>query len=181
MGADLAISAGSVFVNVVAEVEDEVGLVFDHLLVGGEESGLEVLAGCDGKAKFVRRGVGRGQSAGAADWAGGVAGFEAVGIPMVGLEATGFDVDGMAKFRCGVDLAGLDEFFEGTVFGNFPMHFDGSLGHAAAGFERLGCETSPEDDAFVVGIPGGDAKSKGIAGEDVSWCGRSVAAQEWDR
>ena len=162
-------------------MEDEVGLVFDHLLVGGEESGLEVLAGCDGKAKFVRRGVGRGHGAGATDWAGGVAGFEAVGIPMVGLEAAGFDVDGVAKFRCGVDLARLDDFFEGTVFGNFPMHFDGSLGHAAAGFERLGCETGPENDAFVVGIPGGDAKSEGIAGEGVSWCGRSVAAQEWDR
>ena len=180
MGADFAISTGGIFVNVVAEMEDEVGFVFGHLLVRGEESGFEILAGGDGEAKFVRRGVGRGHGAGAADWAGGVAGFEAVGIPMVGFETVGFDVNGMAQFRCGVDLTGLDDFFEGTVFGNFPMHFDGSLGHAAARLERLGCEAGPENDAFVVGITGGDAKSEGIAGEDVSWCGRSMAAQEWD-
>ena len=100
---------------------------------------------------------------------------------MVGLETAGFDVNGMAKFRCGVDLTGLDDFFEGAVLGNFPMHFDGSLGHAAAGLERLGCQTGPENDAFVVGIPGGDTKSEGIACEDVSWRCRSIAAQEWDR
>ena len=176
VGADFAISTGGIFVNVVAEVEDEVGLVFDHLLVGREEPGFEVLAGGNGKAELVGGGVGRGHGAGAADGAGGVAGFEAVGIPMIGLKAAGLDVDGVAELGGCVDLAGLDDLLERVVFGDLPMHLDGSLGHAAAGFERLGCETGPEDDAFVVGISRGNAEGKGIAGEDVSRGGRGVAA-----
>ena len=53
MGADFTVSSGGVFVDVVAEVKDKVGLVGGHLLVGGEEAGFEVLAGGDGKAEFV--------------------------------------------------------------------------------------------------------------------------------
>ena len=95
---------------------------------------------------------------------------------MVWLEVAGLDVDGVTEFRRGVDLAGLDDFFEGVVFGDLPMNLDRSLGHAAAGFEGLGREAGPEDDAFVIGVTGRDAEAEGIAGEYVRRSCGSVAA-----
>ena len=52
-----------VFVNVIAEVKDEVRGVGCHLLVGSEEALFEILAGRDRKAEFGRGRPGGGKGA----------------------------------------------------------------------------------------------------------------------
>ena len=123
----------------------------------------------------------RVRTAGAAGRRRGPAGFEAVVKPVIGFQPLGFDVDGVAKLRCGVDLAGLNDLFKRTVFGEFPLHLNRGLGHAATGFERFGSETGPENDALVIGITGCDSVGERIAGEIVSRGGRGVATEEGDR
>jgi hypothetical protein len=93
VSADVAPFSGGVFVDVITEVENEVGLVLFHLLVSGKKPLFPVLARGDREAEFFGIGVRFRQGAGATDGAGGVAGFEAVVIPGVRFEILCLDVN----------------------------------------------------------------------------------------
>ena len=59
LGADVlanAALAGRAFIDVVAEVDDQVEVLLGHVLVGGEEAGFVVLAGGEGEAESRRAG-----------------------------------------------------------------------------------------------------------------------------
>lgn len=143
MSPDVASPSGGVFVNVVAEVEDEVGLVLLHFLVSTKEALLPVLARRDGEAKFLRVGIGRRHGAGASDRARGVAGLEAVVEPMICFQTSGLDMDGEPESRRGRGFARCDDFFEGCVARDFPANFDWMVGHASTGFEGFWTQPSP--------------------------------------
>ena len=49
--ADVAVAAGA-FIDVVAEVDDEVEVVLGHVVVGGEQAAFVVLAGGEGEAEI---------------------------------------------------------------------------------------------------------------------------------
>ena len=89
----LALLAGRPFVDVVAQVDDQVEIVLGHVLVGGEQPDLEVLARGEREPQPLRRRFGRRRSAGAADGAGLARGVEPVPVPAVGLQPVDFDVD----------------------------------------------------------------------------------------
>ena len=83
-----------IFVDVVAEVHYEVEVLLGHVLIGREETGLEMLARCDGEAKPIDLGVGLGKGARAAHRAQLVSGAELIPVPRVRLEARDFNVNG---------------------------------------------------------------------------------------
>ena len=99
---------------------------------------------------------------------------------MIGFEPVGFDVHRVPELGSGVDLSGLDDLYEGAVFGEFPMNFDRGFLHATAGFEWLGREAGPKDHTFVIGITGGYSAGERIAVEVVGRSGRGVSAQKRD-
>lgn len=151
-----------VLVDVVAEEEDEVEVVLDQVAVGRVVAGLIVLAGGEGKAEAVERGIGRWGGFGAADGADLGAGDEAVVVLATGFEPLDVDVDAVAEFRCGNGGAVLDDGAEGLVAGDFPLDFDGSGIVAAETVfgEGIGGEAGPENDAGRKGIAGSDAEGE---------------------
>ena len=90
------IFAGRFFVDVVAEVNDEIEILSRHMFEGRVVAHLVVLARGECEAEAVRRGASGRHCAGAADRAQFAAGLEAIPVPAVGLETLGLDVYGMA-------------------------------------------------------------------------------------
>src|SRR6185295_2289253 len=84
------------FVDVVAEMDDEVGLVGDEVAVGAEEALLVLLARGEGEAQPRRRRVGGGRRVKAADRARRACGVEAIEVPAVGREAGELDARAVA-------------------------------------------------------------------------------------
>ena len=160
-----AVGGGRAFINVVAEMDDEIEVLAGEVVVGGEEAGFVVLAGGEGEAEARGEGVGRGRGAGAAGGADLGADFEAIPIPTLGAEAADLDVDGVRPRRIGDGGAGLDEAGHGFIVGDLPGDFDGLGQHAAGGFEGLGGEAGPEDHAVGERIAGRDAQGKRIRRE----------------
>jgi len=54
------------------------------------------------------------------------------------------------------------------------------IGHAAAGFEGLGGEARPEDDAFVIRVSRGHAQREGVRGKGDFFCAPGSLAEQGD-
>src|SRR5690349_6852195 len=87
-----AIPARRALIDVIAEVDDEIGILERHVLVRGVEPLLVMLAGREEQPQR-RRGARRRQRAEPAGLARRVSGMKAIEIPAVGLEAAHVYVD----------------------------------------------------------------------------------------
>ena len=161
-----AVLAPAVLVDVVAQVDDQVEVVLRHLLVGGEQALLVVLAGGEGEPQLLRaRRSGAGSGAGAADRAGRVAGPEPVPVPAVRPQPVDLDVDRVAQLRRGDGGAALRPTFcipsssatsHRTSTGSGFMPPSGSSGLGASRVQR----TTP----VAVGSPDATPSVNGSAG-----------------
>ena len=122
-----------------------------------------MLAGGDREAELFRIGIRRGQGAGAAGRAGGITRLKAIVIPVIGFETFCFDVDRETKRGSCGGFTGRDNLFEGIVGRDFPVDFEGVVGHAATGFEWLGAEACPENDALMIRVAGGHSHREWIS------------------
>ena len=160
-----ALVVGGTFVNVVAQMDDEIEVLAGEVVVSGEEAGLVVLAGGEGEAEARGESIGRWGGAGAAGRAEFGADLEAIPIPPFGAEAADLDMDGVRPRRIGDGGAGLDDAAHGFVFGDLPGDLDGLGRHTTAGFERFGRKAGPQDDAVGEWVAGCDAQGKWIRRE----------------
>ena len=139
-------------VDVIAEMEDEIGLLLGEIAVGRVRAADPRLAGGDGELQRLAV-AGRGQRARAADAAGLAVSEEAVVKPASRGEVGDLDVDrvGVLGERC--DGAAATDLDEALVVRELPA--DGDWRRA-----RVGAEPRPQHDGVVKGIAGGDAEAK---------------------
>ena len=109
------------FVNVVAKVNDQVGIVVDHVAVGSVVSALIVLTRSERKAKSIRRGVDHRHRSRPSDNAFLVARVEAVPVPSIGFESFELHVNGMRPIRGGERGAGLYHVRHALVGRDLPI------------------------------------------------------------
>ena len=119
-------------VDVVAEVQDHVGLVARGVRPQRPVARLPVLAAGEQEPHAVARPAGGGCRAGAADGADLVADDEAVGVPPAGPQPVGVDVDRVGPAGLGDGDALADDLVEPVVLGHLPPHGHVIRRHPAA-------------------------------------------------
>jgi hypothetical protein len=164
VAADLHLAC-RVFVDVVAEMEDEIEVCVGHRPVGGVEPLLPVLARSDGKGEELRARAGRWRRSCPPDRAGGLAGMEAVEVPPRWLKPCHLDMDTVSPIRGGGDGAAADPLRERLVGGDLPRHLDRFRRHPPISLERLLRQTRPEDHAIRRRLATSDAERERIGGE----------------
>ncbi len=141
------------FVDVVAQVNDEIDIFPGEVLIGGEVAGFVVLARGEGEAEAFGQHVGGRRGARAALGADFATDSELIPIPPIGPQNLDFNVDGVGPLGRGGGGAGFDDTRHGFVVAELPCDFDGFGRNAATHFERLGREAGPKDDAIGEAIP----------------------------
>src|SRR5215208_469636 len=179
--ADFAVPPGRdritpIFVDVVAVVEDEGQVLLRQITVCGVITGFVMLTAGDAEAQLLRRRRRERQRAGTAVDAFRAAGFEAVDIGPVGLQARDFDVDGMGDLRPSGRLALGHDVLEALVARDDPVHWHDAHAHAAVRLERLGSEAGPDDETIRRRIARGNTQAEWIMAPkalraDERWCG----------
>ena len=152
-------TGAGVFVDVVAQENDGVGLLGAQVAPGGVVAVFPALAGRKGKPKALHLCAGRCQGAGAACGAGGVAQGEAVEVPAVAGQAGQLHMYAVAQLGQGGGLAAAHRAAEMFVVGQFPAQGHGAMGRGQSG----GCEAGPEHHAVVTGGAAGHTPGKRLA------------------
>ena len=156
--------ADEVLVRVVAEVEDEVEVVLDHVAVRRVVAAREVLAGGDGERELTRPLVAPRRGAEVTDRALLGASVELVEVVGTGAQTLHLDVHGVGQLRCRRRRALRHHPSHGVVAGDPPAHRD--LRRAEGGrVGRLGCQAGPQHDARRGGITGRDPQREWVGGE----------------
>ena len=151
-------------IDVVAQVNDQVGVLSRHVLVGGVEPRFEVLARGDAKAEAGGECPSSRGGAGASPRAFLPEGPELVPVPAVGLKSRDLDVDAVGPLRgChgGPLLYDLCQLF---IVGDHPVDSDVFAGHAAP-FEGLGGQSRPQHSARFGRIARGDPEGEERLGD----------------
>ena len=145
--------AGSVLVDVVAEVHDERRRLGRHVAEAGVPAALVVLAGHEDEIEAVGQGAGGGGGARAADGARRPGRVEAVPVVAFGLQALDLHVNGVAEFRQRRRLAAAHHGAEGVVRRDLPAY-----GECVAGIARQVEQARPEHDPIGRGFARRDAE-----------------------
>ena len=164
----------SVLVDVVAQMEDHVGVLVRQVAVGGVEpvgpGGArgerhpEVL----GTAAKCRCGLGP------ADRADLAAGAKPVEVLPARLEPAHVHMDRMAVLGGGPRAAVPGPPGERRILGDLPVDLDPSVRHAAQGFKRPHGEPGPEDHAVGQRVTRGDPELEGVTVPGAGPCGPGV-------
>ena len=152
-------------VDVIAQVDDQIQIVGQHMPVGRVIPLLVLLAGPRGEAQPRRGGIQRRRGPGAADRAGRVAGMEAVPIPAVRFQARQFGVHRMAPVRRRVTGGPGDDLAESLVRRDLDADRNAHRRHTAGGRKRLGGQAGPEHETIGQGITRGHPERKRVGGE----------------
>ena len=164
VGPDVIRAPGG-FVDVVADVDDQVEVVLDHVAIRDEVALLELLAGGEGEAEAVAVGARGRRGPRAADPAHLAARAEAVPVPACGLEMLDLDVHRVRpRGRRGGDAA-LDHLAHAIVGRHLPLDRDRLGRHAARRRGRRRGQAGPEDHAVRRRIAGGHAERERRPGE----------------
>ena len=147
------------FVNVVAQMENEIEILLGHVLIRRVVTCFKVLARRNGKAQPIHPRPSGGKRSGAADRAHGIAGAELIPVPAVRLKAGHLDVHRMGPLGRRGDLPRLHDLRQAIIGRDLPLHFDGPSRHPTA-VQRIDGETGPQDDAVGAGVAGTDAQRK---------------------
>src|SRR5262249_2607233 len=146
------------FVDVIADVDDQIEVVLAHVAIRDEVALLELLAGGEGEAETVAVSAGGRRGPRTTDPAHLASGAEPVPVPARGLELIDFDADRVRpRGRCGRD-APLDDLAHSIVGGHLPLDGDRVGWHAAAGRGGRRSEARPEHHTVWKGIAGGHTK-----------------------
>mmetsp|Transcript_10044 Transcript_10044/g.40916 ORF Transcript_10044/g.40916 Transcript_10044/m.40916 type:complete len:571 (+) Transcript_10044:803-2515(+) len=147
--AHIAVLAGAVFVDVVAQVHDQVEVGPRRDAPVGIEIAVGVVGAADDREAQAGHIRGR-QRLGAADRAGRTLGAELVVVGRAGLQAGGVDLDRVVAAGVGLGAAALHDLGERRVGGDHIGHGHGRLG---------GCRrhTRPQDDAVGERVAAGHA------------------------
>ena len=138
--------------DVVAEKEDDVGVLGDDVAPGRIVADLVALAAGDDKAQACRR-IRRWRGTRAANRALLAEGAEAIPILACRREPGGLGMDAVRPIGLGDFFAAGDDMAETFVVGHFPAHA-GVLRQVGSG------EPRPEDHAGLVRLAGSDAEGK---------------------
>ena len=163
-------------VDEVAEVDDEVEVLFGHVGVGGEQALFPVLAAREREPQPLGPLIRGRERAGAADRAGRGAGAESIPVPAIRLQAVALDVHRMAEFGGGLHRAVPDDGAHRVVAGDFPTDVDRCFAHATVRARWLRAQPRPQHDAVVARLPGGRAELERVGAEVVR--ARAVAWSE---
>ena len=187
LGAVVPADAGGVdaaLVDVIAEVQHDVGLVAGRMGPQGPVARLPVLAAGEQEPQAVARPARPRRGPRAPDRADLVAHDEPVVVPAPGPEAVDIHVHRVRPPGLGDGDAVAHDLTEALVLGHLPPHRHGVRRHAAVG-QRCGGEARPEDDRprqrVARGHPEGEepvgqvrGQRRGLAG------GRPPGAQDRD-
>src|SRR4029453_6109827 len=135
------------FVDVIADVDDQVEVGLDHVTIRDEVALLELLTGGEGEAKAVAVGAHGWRGPRGADPAHLAAGAEPVPVPARGLELIDLDVNRVRpRGRRGRD-APLDHLAHAIVVRHLPLGGERVGWHAAAWSGGRWSEAGPEHHA----------------------------------
>jgi hypothetical protein len=108
-GQPFGVARGGVFIDVVAQEQNQVRVVSNQMVPGGVIPVLPTLARCKRQPEFLRKYSGRRRSAGATDGARRITQHEAVVVPTVGLQARYLDMHAVAEAGVGRGFALLHD------------------------------------------------------------------------
>src|SRR5262249_30279261 len=128
-GADLL----DVFVEVVAEIHHDVGVLVGEVPVGAEIALLVVGAGHEAEPHAVDRRSGGGRGHGGPDPAYRIPAHEPVPVWLAGLQAGDVGMNRPSEGRFGVGRAAADDVAHAVVGGDLVVHRHIAAGHAAGG------------------------------------------------
>ena len=165
------------FVDVVAEVHDQIEVVGDHVPVRGEVALLVLLAGGESEPQALVVLARGGRGARPADRTHLTAGAKSIPVPARRLEALHLDVDRVCERGCGGGDAALDDFRHTLVGRHFPFARHDLGRHAASGHERRRSQACPEHHTCRGGIAGCDAERERRTRQ--SRLGREAADERW--
>ena len=149
------------FVDVVAQMDDEVELLVGHVPIGGVKAMLVLLAGGEGEAETADIGGAGGGSARAAHGAGNATDAPAIEIFRAGPQAAHIGVGGMAEFRRRGHAAAPLNARKSGIGGDFVI--DSQDIHVKTCLAQHGrVEPRPEDRRIGPGIARGHAEIKRI-------------------
>ncbi len=135
------------FINIVADVHDEVEIVGHHVTIRGVVPLLVVLATDDAEFQVVERSTVGRSGAGASDGTTHATGLEPVPVVSSRIESRRLYVDGVRPLGSGVVRAMLYDRVHTLVGGDRPIDRDDLRWHASARLERRRCETCPQHHA----------------------------------
>jgi hypothetical protein len=161
---DLAIAAGggdAAFVDVVAQVDDEVDVLLGHPPVRRVETVLPRLAGRERERELGHRPARR--RLGPPGRAGVPARDEAVVVDAAGLQAVYVHVHGVRQLGERGNGARGDDVREALVGRQLPLHLHALRPDAAVLRERLGRQPRPEGHTARVRLARGDAERERVA------------------
>ncbi len=152
----VAVLAGAVLVEVVAEVEHRVQVVaLGEAAIGGEPPGLEVGTGDDTEPQVPGGGPGGRRGAHAADPADRAAVGEAVEVPGRGLQPSDVELDGVVAAGAGREGAAAHGRAEEAVLRDLPGDVDLRALAGAGGAGRRRGDPGPDHHAVGLGVAGG--------------------------
>ena len=146
---------GSVFIDVVAEVDDERRRLLGHVAIARVPPALVVLAGDEDEVETIGQGAAGGGGAGAADLTRHARGVEAVPVVAFGLEAGGLHMHGVAELRQRRGFSASHHGAEGIVRRDLPAD-----GKCVAGIAGQVEQARPEYDPIGRGFARRDAESE---------------------
>ena len=152
------------FIDVVAEVRDQLHVLTGEVLVRGVEALFVVLAGHEREPEAVRRGVRGGGGARPADGARFSTGIEAVPVPGRRAQAADFGVDRVAEVGARHGGPAPDDVPHRLVRGDFPSHVHRLRTHPAT-IQRIGRQPRPQHHAVRERITGSNAEGERVGGE----------------
>ena len=150
-----------VFVDVVAQEDDGVGLLGAQVAPGGVVAVLPALAGGKGEAKALHLRARRRQAAGAAGGAGGVTQRESVEVPAVAGQAGQLHMHAVAQLGQGGGLAAAQRAAKVLVVGQLPAQRQRA--QAVASRQGLGVDAGPQHHAVGLRAAAGHPPGKGLA------------------
>ena len=153
--------AGRSFVNVIAQVNDQVQVLAGQVLQRREQACLVVLATGKGKPQPIRRAFGRRSRSRAADRAGFAGGLEPVPVSASRLESLDLHVDAVSQPRRSRGGPGLDDLGHCLVGSDLPGDRHILRRHAST-FKRLGRQSRPEHHALRLRISGSHAQRERV-------------------
>jgi hypothetical protein len=150
-------------VDVVAEVQEEVGRIGDNLPVSGVVAVLVLLARARVDAQARERRTWRRCRGRATGGTRGLATAEPVPVRPAGLESRGLDVDRVGELRRGKGLAAGRHLPEPVVPGHLPLHGNDGIGlDAPTGRQRHRRESRPQHETVGPRITRRHAEGEGI-------------------
>ena len=153
-----------VFVDVVAQMQHQIQILFGHMIVSCEVAAFKMLARRESELQFLRHDAHGWHCASLTDPTHCITRLKAIPVPRVWLQAREFNVDRMPQLRRGQFCARLRDLLKSFVCRDFPFHFVAFRLHSAT-VDRINRQTRPQHNSIAGGISRGNSQLKRILRE----------------